>query len=36
MYDEKAKEELAKRVGPEGYIAPIPQGIKPMAINPKK
>ena len=32
----KAKEELAKRVGPEGYIAPIPQGIKPMAINPKK
>lgn len=33
---EKAKEELAKRVGPEGYIAPIPQGIRPMAINPKK
>lgn len=33
---EKAKEELAKRVGPEGYVAPIPAGIRPMAINPKK
>lgn len=33
---EKAKEELAKRVGPDGYIAPIPAGIRPMAINPKK
>ena len=33
---EKAKEELAKRVGPEGYIAPIPKDVKPMAINPKK
>jgi len=33
---EKAKDELAKRIGPEGYVAPIPQGIRPMAINPKK
>ena len=33
---DKAKEELAKRVGPEGYVAPIPAGIRPMAINPKK
>lgn len=33
---EKAKEELAKRIGPEGYVAPIPAGIRPMAINPKK
>ena len=32
----KAKEELAKRVGPNGYEAPIPAGIRPMAINPKK
>ena len=33
---EKAKEELRKRVGIEGYIPPIPKDIKPMAINPKK
>lgn len=33
---EKAKEELRKRVGSEGYIAPIPKDVRPMAINPKK
>lgn len=33
---ENAKNELAGRVGPEGYIAPIPKDIRPMAINPKK
>ena len=33
---EEAKKELAGRVGPEGYIAPIPKDIRPMAINPKK
>lgn len=33
---EKAKEELSKRVGIEGYIPPIPKDIRPMAINPKK
>lgn len=33
---EKAKEELKKRVGEEGYIPPIPKDIRPMAINPKK
>ena len=33
---ENAKKELAGRVGPKGYIAPIPKDVKPMAINPKK
>ena len=33
---EKAKEELEKRVGPEGYIPPIPKDVRPMAIQPKK
>ena len=33
---DEAKEELKKRVGPEGYVAPIPKDIRPMAINPKK
>ena len=33
---ENAKKELAGRVGPEGYIAPIPKDVRPMAINPKK
>lgn len=33
---EKAKEELRKRVGEEGYVAPIPKDVRPMAINPKK
>lgn len=33
---EKAKEELRKRVGTEGYVPPIPKDIRPMAINPKK
>ena len=28
-----AKEEHAKRVGPEGYKCPIPAGVKPRAIN---
>ena len=32
----KAKEELKKRVGPEGYIPPIPKDVRPMAIQPKK
>lgn len=32
----KAKEELASRVGENGYEAPIPKDIRPMAINPKK
>ncbi len=30
-----AKQELYRRVGPEGYVAPIPKDVKPMAINPK-
>ena len=29
----KAKEELAGRTGPEGYIPPIPKDVKPMAMN---
>ena len=33
---EKAKEELRKRVGEEGYLPPIPKDVRPMAINPKK
>ena len=33
---EEAKKELRRRVGAEGYIPPIPEGIRPMAINPKK
>ena len=33
---EKAKEELKKRVGEEGYVAPIPKDVRPMAINTKK
>lgn len=33
---EEAKAELARRVGPEGYIAPIPKDVRPRAINPKK
>lgn len=33
---EQAKEELKKRVGEEGYVAPIPKDVRPMAINPKK
>lgn len=33
---EKSKEELKKRVGEEGYVAPIPKDVRPMAINPKK
>ena len=32
----EAKKELRRRVGAEGYIPPIPEGIRPMAINPKK
>lgn len=32
----EAKAELARRVGPEGYIAPIPKDVRPRAINPKK
>ena len=32
---EKAKEEHKMRVG-EGYICPIPAGVKPRAIAPKK
>lgn len=32
----KAKEELKKRVGSEGYIPPIPKEIRPMAIKPEK
>ena len=33
---EEAKKELRRRVGAEGYIPPIPEEIRPMAINPKK
>lgn len=33
---EEAKAELARRVGPEGYVAPIPKDVRPRAINPKK
>ena len=33
---EEAKKELRRRVGTEGYIPPIPEEIRPMAINPKK
>ena len=32
---EEAKKELRRRVGTEGYIPPIPEGIRPMAINQK-
>lgn len=32
----EAKAELARRVGPEGYVAPIPKHVKPRSINPKK
>ena len=28
-----AKEEHAKRVGPAGYIAPIPKDVKPIAMD---
>ena len=29
----QAKEDHAKRVGPDGYICPIPQGAKPVALD---
>ena len=29
----RAKEEHANRVGPEGYIPPIPKDVKPMAMD---
>ena len=29
----QAKEEHAKRVGPDGYIPPIPKDVKPMAMD---
>ncbi len=29
----EAKKEHAKRVGPEGYIPPIPKDVKPMAMD---
>ena len=32
----EAKDELKKRVGEAGYVAPIPKDVRPMAINPKK
>ena len=32
----EAKAELARRVGPEGYVAPIPKHVRPRSINPKK
>jgi len=30
---EKAKAEHAKRTGPDGYICPIPKGVRPRAIR---
>lgn len=33
---EKAKEELNKRLGGGKYVPPIPNDVKPMAINPGK
>ena len=30
---QQAKAEHAKRVGPDGYIPPIPKGVKPMAMD---
>ena len=30
---QKAKEDHARRVGPDGYISPIPQGAKPIALD---
>ena len=33
---EEAKKELKKRLGGGSYVPPIPKGVRPMAINPKK
>ena len=30
---EKAKAEHKDRVGPDGYICPIPKGVKPQPIK---
>lgn len=30
---QQAKEEHAKRVGPEGYLPPIPKDVKPIALD---
>ena len=30
---EKAKAEFLRRVGPEGYVPPIPKGVRPTALN---
>ncbi len=30
---QRAKEDHARRIGPEGYISPIPEGAKPIALD---
>ena len=30
---ERAKQELRRLVGPEGYVCPIPQGVKPRSMD---
>jgi aminobenzoyl-glutamate utilization protein B len=30
---QRAKEDHARRVGPDGYVPPIPQGAKPIALD---